>query len=651
MAALRQVLCALIWVLASIPPTTLAATYSANVRWQPSSDPTVAGYRVYQRTASGSYGAPQQAGMPTPAADGTMSVVASSLDVRTDYVFAVTDYMGSGTESGLSNEMPIGYAQVAPLMDSDGDGLTDAMEDVNLNRIVDPGETDPNNPDTDGDGVRDGQDKCQGTAPGPAVNASGCSCAQITCNNGNACDGVETCTAGVCHAGTPLNCDDGNACTTDTCNASTGCAHTAIAGCAACTTASQCNDGNPCTTDTCTAGHCQSTAVANGTSCSDGNVCNGAETCQGGACTAGTALNCNDGNVCTSDGCSSSAGCTHSAILGCTACTTAGQCDDGNACTVDTCSAGTCQHAAAPNGTACGDGNFCNGAETCQAGSCAAGTPVNCDDGNACTTDGCDPILGQCTHLSLPGCCTANADCVDLDACTINERCEAGACVSDSLVCGAPGPCTQTVCDPHVGCTTHPLPDGTACSDGDPCTQSAVCTGGVCGVAAAAVAGTGADAATSIDLEVSEFFLRRVSPRSWRLVANGSFAAPLGLDLTANAFTIALLDADGVSLYEATVEGSDFTRTGDHYLYKANPISDNGLKKVELWTVGEVAQVSITAKVPVSVAGAAATPLVVQANSLNTDGSRITWVLTIGDQCVRKNNLNCPPNSSRKRCN
>ena len=239
-----------------------------------------------------------------------------------------------------------------------------------------------------------------------------------------------------------------------------------------------------------------------------------------------------------------------------------------------------------------------------------------------------------------------------MDACTVNERCEAGACVSDPVVCSASGPCTEPACDPRVGCTTRQLPDGTACNSGDPCTQSAVCTGGVCGVAAAAVAGTGADAATSFDLEVSEFFLRRVSPRSWRLVANGSFAAPLGLDLTANTFTIALLDADGVSLYEATVQGSDFTRTGDHYLYKGGtPIPDNGLKKVELWTVGEVAQVSITARVPVSVAGAAAAPLVVRANSLNTDGSRITWVLTVGDQCVRKKDLNCPPNSSRKRCN
>jgi len=40
--------------------------------------------------------------------------------------------------------------------DSDGDGLSDALEDRNGNGEVDPGETDPNNPDSDGDGVEDG---------------------------------------------------------------------------------------------------------------------------------------------------------------------------------------------------------------------------------------------------------------------------------------------------------------------------------------------------------------------------------------------------------------------------------------------------------------------------------------------------------------
>ncbi len=41
-------------------------------------------------------------------------------------------------------------------LDTDGDGLTDAMEDANGNNIFDPGETDPFNADTDGGGESDG---------------------------------------------------------------------------------------------------------------------------------------------------------------------------------------------------------------------------------------------------------------------------------------------------------------------------------------------------------------------------------------------------------------------------------------------------------------------------------------------------------------
>jgi Ca-activated chloride channel family protein len=42
--------------------------------------------------------------------------------------------------------------------DSDGDGLADGQEDWNRNGRPDPGETDPNNADSDGDGVPDGED-------------------------------------------------------------------------------------------------------------------------------------------------------------------------------------------------------------------------------------------------------------------------------------------------------------------------------------------------------------------------------------------------------------------------------------------------------------------------------------------------------------
>lgn len=47
---------------------------------------------------------------------------------------------------------------IDPLLDSDGDGLLDIVEDRNLNCRVDGDETDPFNPDSDGDGLLDGEE-------------------------------------------------------------------------------------------------------------------------------------------------------------------------------------------------------------------------------------------------------------------------------------------------------------------------------------------------------------------------------------------------------------------------------------------------------------------------------------------------------------
>ncbi len=52
--------------------------------------------------------------------------------------------------------------------DTDGDGLADGQEDANRNGQVDEGETDPNKADSDGDGLADGQDPqpAEGSAQG-----------------------------------------------------------------------------------------------------------------------------------------------------------------------------------------------------------------------------------------------------------------------------------------------------------------------------------------------------------------------------------------------------------------------------------------------------------------------------------------------------
>lgn len=51
-------------------------------------------------------------------------------------------------------------------IDSDDDGLPDGDEDANCNGVVDPGESDPRNADTDGDGVSDLVESVAGTNPG-----------------------------------------------------------------------------------------------------------------------------------------------------------------------------------------------------------------------------------------------------------------------------------------------------------------------------------------------------------------------------------------------------------------------------------------------------------------------------------------------------
>ena len=55
-------------------------------------------------------------------------------------------------------------------------------------------------------------------------------CFPGVCDDHNSCNGVESCAAGACVAGTPLVCDDGDGCTTDTCDPAAGCVTTPKTG-------------------------------------------------------------------------------------------------------------------------------------------------------------------------------------------------------------------------------------------------------------------------------------------------------------------------------------------------------------------------------------------------------------------------------------
>jgi hypothetical protein len=257
-----------------------------------------------------------------------------------------------------------------------------------------------------GDGIKQGTEICDTSAangdqacPGDCIpfgQAGQCTCrctSNAECNDGNACNGVETCSAGHCVLGTPPDCDDDNPCTID-CAPNSGCIQVPL---------------------------------ADDTGCDDGNQCTTGDFCQGGACVAGAPRACNDGNDCTADACDPTHGCSHTALatgLACSdgdMCTQADacirgncisgstiSCDDSNPCTVDSCDPLTgCRHDPVTDGISCAGTSPCSTLDTCQGGVCIGRGAQICSDGKECTVDSCTPVgpVGSQT----PQCSSSNA--------------------------------------------------------------------------------------------------------------------------------------------------------------------------------------------------------------------------------------------------
>jgi len=186
-------------------------------------------------------------------------------------------------------------------------------------------------------------------------------------------------------------------------------------------------------------------------------------------------------------------------------------CDDGVDCSDDSCLAGSCVFT--PDDSSCpDDGVFCNGPGRCNihSGCVPAGNPCqaggrcdeqlkacveclqdsDCDDGVACTDDGCDRVAGEC--VALPN----DTACDDGDECTRDE-CLAKIGCKNVIVdydgdgaCDAQDPCPQ---DPDDGCLACADADGDGiCDSFDICPDDAgnLCDGcpdadrdGVCDVA------------------------------------------------------------------------------------------------------------------------------------------------------------------------
>ena len=70
------------------------------------------------------------------------------------------------------------------------------------------------------------------------------------------------------------------------------------------------------------------------------------------------------------------------------------------------------------------------------------------------------------------------APCDDGNACTTSDRCRAGQCAGDPVVCAVVDACHPGACDRATGSCA--APDGTSCDEGVSCVTSATCQRGAC---------------------------------------------------------------------------------------------------------------------------------------------------------------------------
>ena len=223
----------------------------------------------------------------------------------------------------------------------------------------------------------------------PACEASCVTCSGGTASNCTSCAAGKYLNGGVCS--TCLSCAAGT-------YQATACTATANAVCTACDAS--------CAT-------CNGPSATSCTSCGtgkylDGGVCNTCSSCvadtyQAAACTATANTVCADCDV-------SCATCTGPSATHCTYCAAGRYKRDNQCVSCRTCAAGTyssapCSATADSVCSGCPAGTYASapGATACTA--CG-----NCDDGDPCTTDACNPTLG-CTH-TLTNACELDASAV-----------------------------------------------------------------------------------------------------------------------------------------------------------------------------------------------------------------------------------------------
>jgi cysteine-rich repeat protein len=263
-------------------------------------------------------------------------------------------------------------------------------------------------------------------------------------------------------------CDDGNQVNGDGCDNNctfTGCGNGIM------TPPEECDDGNMIPGDgcspTCKVERCGNGELDPGEQCDDGAAGSASctpqctlippPTCGNGTIDPGE--QCDDGNTNNCDGCSSF--CLIECGDGKIDCNE--QCDDGNTAAGDGCSPAckleVCGNGVVDPGEQCDDGN----ADNCDGCKSDCTTRASTDPCPTCTPDAND------RNNCLP--CSANMDCDPLQACG-TSACIAGACTPVAKPnCDDGNPCTVDSCNPASGCTNNPK----VVDDGNPCNGTETC--------------------------------------------------------------------------------------------------------------------------------------------------------------------------------
>lgn len=248
-------------------------------------------------------------------------------------------------------------------------------------------------------------------------------------------------------------------------------------------------------------GECAEAVVDDFAVCGRVDACHAWSTCQAGVCVEGEPITCEGGTECAPTACDPATGCFKDyepagASCGVTdACDVAGrctgrfddcvgaaerECDDGNPCTQDACEPiRGCVFTPTRQGLSCDDGNTCTSDDVCDEGHCrgsAANEGGACDDGEGCTAN------TTCEAGVCGGGVEVSGGCDDGDPCTTGEVCDEGGCVATSaVVCpDDENPCTSNACMPGLGCIYVPIAEGERCEYGDMCQAAGTCQAGWC---------------------------------------------------------------------------------------------------------------------------------------------------------------------------